>query len=131
MSNSNLMPSYDEVRRHERIPINVLVRFFLGEGKVTSGRANDIAEGGMYICVPLGLTVGIVVNISFQLPHSRMVFGVQAIVRHGNGFHYGVEFVNLTSLEAAEIERIISILKPYVPRIVRTESSFSAQRIVG
>jgi len=125
------MPSYDEVRRHERIPINVLVRFFLGEGTVTSGRAYDIAEGGMYIYVPLGLTVGIVVNISFQLPHSRMAFGVQAIVRHGNGFHYGVEFVNLTSSEAAEIERIITVLKPNVPHIVRTEPSISAQKSVS
>jgi hypothetical protein len=85
----------------------------------------------MYIYVPLDLTVGTVVNISFQLPHSRMVFGVQAIVRHDNGFHNGVEFVNLTSSEAAEIERIISILKPYVPRIVRTEPSISAQKIVS
>jgi hypothetical protein len=125
------MPSHDEVRRHERIPINVLVRFFLGEGKVTNGRAYDIAEGGMYIYVPLDLTVGTVMNISFQLPYSRMVFGVQAIVRHGNGFHYGVEFVNFTSSEAAEIERIITVLKPNVPHIVRTEPSISAQKIVS
>jgi hypothetical protein len=131
MGNSNLMPSYDEVRRHERIPINVLVRFFLGEGKVTSGRAYDIAEGGMYIYVPLDLTVGTLVNISFQLPYSRIMFGVQAIVRNSAGFHYGVEFANLTSSESAEIERIISILKPNAPSMVRTEPSISAQKIVS
>lgn len=131
MSNSNLMTSYDEVRRHERIPINVLVRFFLAEGKVTSGRAYDLAEGGMYIYAPLDLTVGALVNISFQLPNSRIVFGVQAIARNSNGFHYGVEFVNLTSSEASEIERIISILKPNVPRVVRAEPSISAQMIVS
>jgi hypothetical protein len=129
MSNLNLMPSYDEVRRHERIPINVLVRLFLGEGKVTSGRAYDIAEGGMYIYVPLDLTVGTLMNISFQLPYSRIVFGIQTIVRNSNGFHYGVEFANLASSEAAEMERIISILKPNAPSIVRTEPSISAQKI--
>ena len=65
----------------------------------------------MAVYVPLELTVGTLLDISFQLPYSRMVFGVHAIVRNSNGFRYGVEFVNLTPSEAAEIERILSILE--------------------
>jgi len=65
----------------------------------------------MAIYVPLNLAVGTAVNVSFQLPYSRMTFGVRAIIRNSNGFRYGVEFADLTPSEEAEIKRIISILE--------------------
>jgi hypothetical protein len=65
----------------------------------------------MAIYVPLELPVGTSVNISFQLPCSRMVFGVRAIIRNSNGFRYGVEFVDLTSAEAEEIRRVANIME--------------------
>jgi hypothetical protein len=99
------------VRRYERLSLNIAVRVFLEKGQSTTGRGHDVGCGGMAIYVPLDLVVGTSVNISFQLPYSRMVFGVRAIVRNSNGFRYGVEFVTLTPSEAAEIERIISILQ--------------------
>jgi hypothetical protein len=65
----------------------------------------------MAIYVPLELAVGTSVNLSFQLPHSRMDLGVHAIVRNSNGFRYGVEFVDLTSAEVEEIKRVASIME--------------------
>ena len=98
------------MRRSARLSLNIAVRVFI-EGRFTNGRGHDVGAGGMAIYGPLELAIGTVVNISFQLPYSRMAFGVRAIVRNNNGFRYGVEFVNLTPSEAEEIERITSILK--------------------
>lgn len=102
---------YKVLRSHDRLSINVSVRVFPPAGKVTWGRGHDIGTGGMAIYVPLDLAVGTPVNISFQLPYSRIMFGVPAIVRNCNGYRYGVEFVSLTAAEAAEVNRITSILK--------------------
>lgn len=110
MKDSNLT-QLAAVRRYERLSVNVAVRAFLSDGRVTNGRGHDVGEGGMAIYVPLELAAGTVVNISFQLPYSRITFGVRATVRNSNGFRYGVEFVNLTTFEAEEIRRVTSILK--------------------
>ncbi len=99
------------VRRYDRLSLNIAVRAFLEKGQFTNGRGHDIGAGGMAVYVPLELAVGTSVNLSFQLPYSRMALGVRAIVRNSNGFRYGVEFVNLTPSEVAEIERVTSILK--------------------
>lgn len=103
-------PRYDTVRRYCRFSTNISVRLFQG-AKHTAGRVQDIGAGGMAIYVPLELAVGTLVNLSFQLPYSRMVLGVRAIVRNSNGFRYGVEFVDLTPDEVEEIKRIIAILE--------------------
>lgn len=110
VNNKTLPPPLAAVRRYDRFSLNIAVRLFLEKG-FTTGRGHDVGGGGVAIYVPLDLAVGTSVNISFQLPYSRMVFGVRAIVRNSNGFRYGVEFVNLTPPEAAEIKRIISILE--------------------
>src|ERR1700694_6022325 len=99
MTNKTAPPTYDTIRRYLRISSNIGVRVFHA-AKQTSGRGHDIGAGGMAIYVPLELAVGTSVNLSFQLPYSRMALGVRAIVRNSNGFRYGVEFVNLTPSEA-------------------------------
>ena len=110
MTNKTAAPTYDAVRRYSRLSTNISVRVFHA-AKQTSGRGHDIGAGGMAIYVPLELAVGTSVNLSFQLPYSRMALGVRAIVRNSNGFRYGVEFVDLTSAEAEEIKRIASIME--------------------
>ena len=110
MANKTAPPTYDIVRRYLRLSANISVRVFHG-AKHTAGRGHDIGAGGMAIYVPLELAVGTSVNFSFQLPYSRMVLGVRAIVRNSNGFRYGVEFVDLTSADAEEIKRIAAIIE--------------------
>jgi hypothetical protein len=110
MNDTNPPPTYDIVRRFCRLSTNISVRVF-HDAKQTMGRGHDIGAGGMAIYVPLELAVGVSVNLSFQLPYSRMVLGVRAIVRSTNGFRYGVEFVDLTSTEVEEIKRIAAILE--------------------
>lgn len=107
----NLLASYATVRRYCRLEANIPVRVFLGEGQPTSARGHDIGMGGMALYIPLGLAVGTVLRLSFQLPYSRVVFGVHATIRNCQGFRYGVEFLGLNDLEAEELRRITSILE--------------------
>ena len=111
MNDKTLMRPLAAVRRFDRLSLNIAVRVFLEKGQFTNGRGHDVGAGGIAIYVPLDLAVGTLLDISFQLPYSRMVFGVHAIVRNSNGFRYGVEFINLTPSEAVEIERVTSILE--------------------
>jgi hypothetical protein len=111
VNNKTLPLPLAAVRRYDRSSLNIAVRLFLEKGQFTTGRGHDVGAGGMAIYVPLELAVGTSVKISFQLPYSRMVFGVRAIVRNSNGFRYGVEFVHLTSAEAEEIKRIANIME--------------------
>jgi hypothetical protein len=98
-------------RRHNRLSLNIAVRVFLENGQFANGRGHDVGAGGMAVYVPLEFAVRTSLNISFQLPYSRLVLGVRAIARNSNGFRYGVEFLNLTPYEATEIERVTSILE--------------------
>jgi signal transduction histidine kinase len=111
VNNKTLLAPLVAVRRYDRLSLNIPVRVFQGEGKITSGRAHEISEAGMAIYVPLELTIGASVYISFQLTYSEFMFDVHTIVRNCNGFRYGVEFVNVTETEAAELKRITAILK--------------------
>jgi hypothetical protein len=110
MTDKTAPPIYNATRRYRRLSTNINVRVFHTGGQ-TAGSGHDLGAGGMAIYVPLELAVGTSVNLSFDLPYSRMVFGVRTIVRKSDGFRYGVEFVDLTSAEAEEIKRIAAILE--------------------
>jgi hypothetical protein len=110
MTDKTAPPIYNAIRRYRRLSTNINVRIF-HDAERTAGSGHDIGIAGMAIYVPLELAVGTSVNLSFQLPDSRMVFGVRAIVRNSNGFRYGVEFVDLTAAEAEEIKRIAAVLE--------------------
>lgn len=77
----------------------------------TLARGHDIGARGMAIYIPLQIAVGTPINLSFQLPYSRTVFGIRAIVRSHDGFRYGVEFVDLTPTEAEEIKRVTYLME--------------------
>lgn len=111
MTSESPIPSYEKVRRHVRTAADVSVRVYVGTERFTNGRGHDIGAGGMAVYVPLELAVGISVNLSFQLPNSRTVFGVRAIVRNRSGFRYGVEFADLSAFETEEIRRLTRIME--------------------
>jgi c-di-GMP-binding flagellar brake protein YcgR len=101
---------YETARRYPRTSADVSVRVFVGANRFTNGRGHDIGAGGMAVYVPLELPLGTSVNLSFQLPHSRTVLGVRAVVRNRSGFRYGVEFMDLSSFETEEIKRLTEIM---------------------
>jgi c-di-GMP-binding flagellar brake protein YcgR len=125
MTDKPALPTNEIVRRYLRISCNISVRVFHG-AKYTDGRGHDIGTGGMAIYVPLDIDVGSSINLSFQLPCSRMVLGVRALVRNRDGFRYGVEFADLTPTEAEEIQRIANMMAVTANPESRTELKVSS-----
>jgi hypothetical protein len=106
-------PAFPAKRRYPRMVVDVPVRVFASDNagnRAIYGRGHDISVGGMAIYAPLELAEKEIVQISFELPYSRVKFGVRGVVRNRNGFRYGVSFVGLSDGESAELARITGIL---------------------
>lgn len=97
-------------RKHRRVAVDISIHVFPNSAVPTLGRTQDICRGGMAFYAPLDLVHGNVIRVTFELPYSRVRFGVAAVVIDRNGFRYGVEFLELASEEATEIDRIVGIL---------------------
>jgi hypothetical protein len=110
MSSDTLVKSGSGIRKHPRIGMDISARVFCKGGASSLARAHDISCGGLSLYAPMELAKGDVIKIAFELPHSRMRFGVSAVVKNRDGFRYGVEFLELTPQEFAEIKRVTKLL---------------------
>ena len=87
------MPSLDNTRRWDRLPVDLPVRVVTSKGfstTVVPGRGTELSEGGMVLYAGILLNPGDLLEIEFDTPvASRMT----AIVRSRNGFCFGLEFI--------------------------------------
>ena len=113
MSSSPEQSSYDAVRRYPRISANIFVRVYVDGRPSTAARGHDVSVAGMAIYAPMEIAIGTPINLSLQLPNSKIALGIRALVRNRNGFRYGVEFVELTPTEVQEVEHLILLLKVF------------------
>jgi c-di-GMP-binding flagellar brake protein YcgR len=88
-----------EKRRYPRYRIDVAVKVKVktssGISSYCYGRGGDISEGGMAIQVAHELSRGNLIHLSVTLPHCDRAIECDAVVRHRNQFHYGLEFREL------------------------------------
>ena len=88
-----------EKRRFPRYRIDVAVKVKIktssGIASYCYGRGNDLSEGGMAIKVAHELSRGKLVHLSVTLPHCERSIECDAVVKHRDQFHYGVEFREL------------------------------------
>ncbi len=98
-------------REYERYKVDFPVKVFAkGKRGHTQGRSSDLSLGGLSFYAPMELEIGQAIQVHLSLPYSRMVLGLDAVVKNVNGFRFGVEFEKLREAEFAEIERIMKIL---------------------
>lgn len=92
-------PAVTEKRRFPRYSIDVAVKVKVktssGVSSYCYGRGGDISEGGMAMNVAHELSRGKVVHILLTLPHCDRPIECDAIVRHRNGYDYGLEFQSM------------------------------------
>ena len=85
-----------EKRRFPRYRIDVAVKVKVktssGIASYCYGRGNDLSEGGMAINVAHELSRGKLVHLSVTLPHCERAIECDAVVKHRDQFHYGLEF---------------------------------------
>lgn len=71
-----------------------------------------MSEAGIGILLATELNVGEVAGLSFSLPESALPWEVRAVARYRRGYHYGFEFLALTSDQQAALNSYFSGLEP-------------------
>lgn len=87
-------------RRHPRYraDFRVSVNHLLGNHyQKIEGRCKDVSEAGIGILLAAELNVGEVASLAFSLSAAAVPWELRAVVRYRRGYHYGFEFLSLTS----------------------------------
>jgi hypothetical protein len=100
-------------RRFPRYPIDLHVSIHVlrrGEGTSMWGRSNELGEDGIGATLTGTLETGEIVTLEIPLPLSAYPLKVRAIVRYGQGLHYGFEFLTLNDIQRDTIRRVCQML---------------------
>ena len=76
------------------------------------GHCRDLSEAGIGILLAAEMGGGEVAGLSFTLPGSTLPWEVRAVVRYRRGYHYGFEFLSLTSDQQAALNSYFKSLEP-------------------
>ncbi len=119
MPSSHVKPAMKPIdrrrRRHPRYRADFLVTVscFSGDAyQKLDGHCRDLSAAGIAILLATELTVGEVAGLSFSLPGSALAWEVRAVVRYRRGYHYGFEFLSLTSEQQTSLNSYFNGLEP-------------------
>jgi len=101
-------------RRWQRYRLNLPIRLIVSREdstRITDGRAADMSEGGMLIFAGIELKTDDKVFIEFTPPYSNAPVRAPGTVRHRRGYNYGVEFLDETSADREQTEKLRNLLK--------------------
>ena len=97
----------DKLRRHQRVPLILEVRWESLSGKHTA-RTTDISPGGCYIETIGQVTVGEQVGFEIQLPTGNwMPLLGEVVYRHPN-LGFGLRFIGLTEQDQNVLTQTLS-----------------------
>jgi c-di-GMP-binding flagellar brake protein YcgR len=102
-------------RRHPRYRVDFrAMATYLEDSQYNKveGHCSDLSEAGIGMLLPTDLNIGDVAGLSFSLPESSDVWESRAVVRYRRGYHYGFEFLSLTSAQRQALKSYLSGLKP-------------------
>ena len=100
------------MRHHVRVPVSVIA----GDREILVGLSKNFSEAGMAVYLAERLEIGQIIRLEFPVPTLRHTISVHALIRHCNGFKYGVEFQELDVADATLIStscnRLSALLLP-------------------
>src|ERR1700685_1912199 len=106
-------PASSYARRFPRFAVDVRmqVRMFQdGEFRSCWGRSTELGQDGIGATLTGNLEAGEIVTLDIPLPLSPYPHKVRAIVRYGQGLHYGFEFLTLNDNQRDPIRRVCQML---------------------
>ena len=110
-------------RRYPRFrvefPVSVTV-FAVGERQQLAGHCRDLSRGGAGLLIAAEIGMGEVASLEFALPGRPEPWAVRAVLRYRRGYHYGFEFLSLSSEQA-------SVLSEYLPKWERADQDSGAE----
>jgi PilZ domain len=107
-------PSAD--RRWQRYHFDVPVRLTFENGEQTrmaEGRGTELNEGGLGVYAGIELEVGDRVEVELTVPFYCLSMKLLGVVRNrpGNGYYYGIKFVETDATQRGEIALFSKILQ--------------------
>jgi len=102
-------------RRHPRYhgDFRVIVSYLLGNNyQKLEGHCRDLSEAGIGILLAAELNGGEVVGLNFSLPGSANQREFRAVLRYRRGYHYGFEFLSLSSEQQESLRDYAKNLDP-------------------
>jgi PilZ domain-containing protein len=109
-----ISPERAVFRRWQRYRLNLPIRLIFskdGSTKITSGRGNDMSEGGVLVFAGLELKTGDEVSIEFTPPFASGPVRARGVVRHRRGYNYGIEFLLDTKEDQEQTEKFRGLLR--------------------
>lgn len=104
-----VQPGRKERRRTSRHPFDQRLKVKvskMGKESIFYGRVIDISEFGLGAVLSGALEVDSKVTVEFSAGCGSLVLNLAAIVRYGNGFHYGFEFGTLTNQDREHLRTL-------------------------
>jgi hypothetical protein len=117
MPASTPKPAIHQDRRRRRHPryrsdFQVAVTFLSGnKHQRLEGHCTDLSEAGIGILVAAEVNVGEVVGMGFAVD-GTFPRELRAVLRYRRGYHYGFEFLSLTTEQQESLREYLKHLKP-------------------
>jgi c-di-GMP-binding flagellar brake protein YcgR len=102
-------------RRHPRYRADFRVTVSCLQGddyRKVEGHCRDLSQAGIGILLAAELNAGEVVGLSFLLPGLDLAWEMRAVVRYRRGYHYGFEFLSITSNQQASLNSHFKGMEP-------------------
>ncbi len=102
-----------QVRRHERVDLNISCSVSLPAGGLMKGSLADLSAGGCSLSLNLQLSKGEQIKLSFSLPEGIMIDKHPAIVRNvadckQDGYRYGCQFTDTETKDPYGIDYYVA-----------------------
>jgi hypothetical protein len=103
-------------RRWQRYHFDVPIRLISEHGdrvRVAEGRGTELNEGGLGLYAGIELEIGDRVEVELTVPFYSLSLKLQGVVRNrpGNGYYYGIHFVDTDATQKGEIALFAKMLE--------------------
>jgi len=113
------LPPVDDLsadRRWQRFHFDVPIRLIFENGqhtRVAEGRGTELNEGGLGLYVGIELEIGDPVEVELTVPFYCLSLKLHGVVRNrpGNGYYYGIQFVDTNANQRGEIALFAKMLE--------------------
>jgi len=115
----SFIPPVDDItadRRWQRYHFDVPIRLVFENGnhtRVAEGRGTELNEGGLGLYAGIELEIGDQVEVELTVPFYGLPLKLQGVVRNrpGNGYYYGIQFVDTDATQRGEIALLAKMLE--------------------
>ncbi len=103
-------------RRWQRYHFDVPIRLVFENGnctRIAEGRGTELNEGGLGLYAGIELEIGDQVEVELTVPYYCLSLKLRGVVRNrpGNGYYYGIQFVNTDATQKGEIALFAKMLE--------------------